>query len=163
MTTYATMTVGGGTNAGSTAQTTNAQFTGSFFNTQASGNYVRLTELSANFNGSFLETATADFTGSLFGTATADFTGSTFNVSAISNALQLSSDPLFSGLIAYWKLNESSGTTVGVNVINTQQNCVLASGAFFDTTTKKIGAASLNLDGTNDYAFVPAGSVDGVD
>lgn len=186
MTTYATMTVGGGTNAGSTAQTTNAQFTGSFFNTQASGNYVRLTELSANFNGSFLETATADFTGSLFGTtnptgsnaiylsgttgftgslfetATADFTGSTFNVSAISNALQLSSDPLFSGLIAYWKLNESSGTTVGVNVINTQQNCVLASGAFFDTTTKKIGAASLNLDGTNDYAFVPAGSVDGV-
>lgn len=102
------------------------------------------------------------FTGSFFETATADFTGSVFGTAAVSNSVQLDADSLFNNLVAYWRFNESSGTLVGVNQIATQQNAVLASGAYFDTTTKKLGAAAVHFDGTNDYAFVPAGSVGGV-
>lgn len=67
MTLYASLNIGGGENAGSVAQTTTAQFTGSVFNTTAANNQVELSQISI-FSGSVFSTSGTDFTGSFYNT-----------------------------------------------------------------------------------------------
>src|SRR3990167_4349383 len=137
MVSYTTITIGSFGQVGSGVQTSTADFTGSFFSTEANNNQVRLTQLSSTFNGSFFETTTAQFTGSRFGvvnssdqlalsgtvtagvngsffeTNDADFTGSKFGVKASGNSIMRSGLEWYTGsLLGWWKFNDSGITFV---------------------------------------------------
>lgn len=186
MVSYTTITIGSFGQVGSGVQTSTADFTGSFFSTEANNNQVRLTQLSSTFNGSFFETTTAQFTGSRFGvvnssdqlalsgtvtagvngsffeTNDADFTGSKFGVKASGNSIMRSGLEWYTGsLLGWWKFNDSGITFVDSSANGntaTIDTGVAFSGGFFGSGVFTSGGASDGLHINHSVSINPTGT-----
>lgn len=129
MTLYASMGIGGGTNPGSYAETTTAQFTGSFVQTIAASNQVQLGSNHSNFAGSRFESTTAQFTGSLFATLNPAGSNAIYNSGAVNT------------------VNGSEFATSGTDFDGTFYNTERSGGTIINTTTSA-GSGMSAISGT---------------
>ncbi len=159
MTTYSTMYVGGGTNPTTYAETATADFTGSKFNVEASGNYVRLTQYAVGFTGSEFATSGTDFDGTFYSTEKSG--GGIINSTSPGSANILSYDGSkdnsnnYGGndRIAQAIKATFTGSVVGVECYCSQGNSYSAAGSMF-----QVGIAT-NISG----AFIAFGWFNGAD
>ncbi len=97
-------------------------------------------------NGNLLYTSTGTPTYPLLVDTSLYSNGATINNAVISGNIQTTSTPSTTGLIAYWNVDEGSGTTAADTSGNSHTGYLLNGTTW---TTGKVGSSALNFDGAN--------------